>query len=139
MTMRRYSSRLFAAGGVVPMPVTFSMSGDGSSARVSVVNDSADWLRGAWVWREGRAWPLGDIAPGSAVSRAISADDSVDPRSVNGSDQRVDFWNLVSPGVDSSPGILVAWLDEAALRYAAPGARHAPDRPSLSLLLVEAS
>ncbi len=142
MGMGKYGSRLVAAAGVVPMPVTFSLD---DASRITVVNDSATWLRRVWAWRAGKAWPLGDIAPGSTVSRTVSSDDSVDLHSaaglveVNGTEQRASFWNLVSPGVDSTAGVLVAWLDEAALRFSAPGARRAPERPSLALLLVEAS
>ena len=140
--MGKYGSRLVAASGVVPMPVTVSID---DASRITVVNDSAAWLRHAWVWRGGKAWPLGDIAPGSTVSRSAGSDDGVDIHTaaglaqVNGTDQRVNFWNLVSPGVDSSPGVLVAWLDEAALRFTAAGARRAPERPELSLLVVVAS
>ena len=144
-SLRRYGGRLFAAGGVVPMPVSFAADTGEESTHVTVANGSALWLRGTFLWRRGRAWPLGDIAPGATLERSLSSDDSVDLRSppalrgLLGSDQRARFWGLVASDDAGQGAVLVAWLDQPGLRATVNGAQRPPGVPAVSLLMVQQS
>lgn len=144
LTLPRYGSRLVASMGVVRLPVSIAVQAESAGPRLAVVNASDAWLRGAFFWRRGYAWRVGDLAPSSGRSVPLVAGESIDARApgalrdLAGSDRRVNFWNLVSAEAGAEAGVLAAWLDEPALRYTADGARRLPDRSSLSLLLVEA-
>jgi hypothetical protein len=149
VTTGRYDSRLIAASGVASFPVSISFAPEGDSSRLRIANATDSWLRSAFYWRKGRAWAVGDIPPSSGRSLLLAPADGLDLHAegalkrVNGSDRRVSFWNLVSAEADadggfSSEGVFAAWLDAPALPFTSSGALRAKDRPTLSLLLVEA-
>jgi hypothetical protein len=141
----RFGSRLIVATGIVPLPVSYTIAGGAGTERVTVVNDSADTLHGAFYLRRGRAWRLGDIDPGATVSRVLAEDDALDMHAleavaaVTGGGQRAAFWIEASPVTAAEAGVVAAWLDHPALRFEAPLARRDAPRPSLALLVVEAS
>jgi hypothetical protein len=137
----RWSGRLLEASGVVTFPVSFTVAP--AKGRISVTNDSAAWLRGAVYWDDGLAWRIGDAAPGSTTEAALAEDAAVESRRAGelarllGSERGAALWNAA--GVQPlAGGMLSAWLDEPPLGTSAQGARAAPARPPLSLLVVEA-
>ncbi len=144
LALGRYGSRLVIATGVVPFPVSISVAADPTTPRLTVANASGLWLRDAFFWKRGYAWRVGDVAPDSGRSVPLVSDQGVDVRTpgalrtLAGSDRQVSFWNLASAEAGAEAGVLAAWLDQPGLRFTASAARQSPDRPPLSLLLVEA-
>jgi hypothetical protein len=144
MAMPRFGSRLIEVRGVVPMPVTFSVAGQPGAETLTVVNDSASALQGAFFLRGGRAWSLGDLPPASRRIIPLKEDASLDAKGEDAAarltpdPRRRAFLAEAAAGPAPADGLLVSWLDGPGIRFTAPGARRDPGRPSLALLVVEA-
>ena len=141
LSIGRFGSRLIAASGVSRLPISLSLTPEGDSYRLRVVNASSAWLRGTFFLLKDDAWAVGDMAPGSTRSLLLPAAAEGGPTALlraTGGYRVINFWNLVSSEAGAGNGTLAAWLDSPSLGFTVSGARRAPGRPPLSLLLVEA-
>lgn len=143
LALPRFGTRLYIFSDVVPYPVTAEVSPQGSTLRVAVSNTGARSLRGCFFLRNGRGYPIGDIAAGSKASRSFETEESVDARSpearakLTGDARKDALWSLDAESVDAGSGVIVGWLDDSLLPVSFSGAVRAIDRPALTLVLVE--
>ena len=144
MSVERLGARLLAAQDVVPFDVSVLVSSEGTAVSARVRNGNGKALQGCFILVSGRAFPLGDVAPGAVVQRTWSAADGLGSASdgVSGPDgaRRAAFLKLLSDenGPGSEPARLVGWMDGPVLPIVFPGSAPAAGRPGIALVSVEA-
>jgi hypothetical protein len=162
----RFAARLLVANAVISMPVraevTMEAAAPGTTApataapgtaavtaasarlRCALSNQSPRALRGALLVRDGRGFPIGDVAPHTSVVRTFAIEAGIEVREpakaamLAGGDRRARLWRDALADAARGDGAVLAWLDGPALSAGIFGAYRSADRAALSLLVVEA-
>ncbi len=145
LRLGRMGSRLVVVHDVIPMRVSAHAALQGTLLRVTVSNGEPVGLRGCFLWRAGRRYPIGDIPPRGSVERSFDESEGIETGPAgffdsDGDARRARLWRLEeeSGNRDPSSVVMAGWREGSGLLLSLPGARTAGDRPGLSLLLVEA-
>jgi hypothetical protein len=145
LDVQRLSARLLVLQDVVPLEITFRAETRGTVLAAVVTNGAQKPLRGCVILREGRAFPIGDIAAGETVRRSFEAADGVDAAGhgnwfQDGDLRRAGLWKAEAEEADQghAPARLIGWLDGPILPLTLPGGSWFSGRPGLALLRVEA-
>lgn len=144
LSFGRFGSRLLVLNAVIPMPVEARVSVGEPSLTLAVSNGSARPLRRCFLLRAGRGYLVGDVAPFESVTRTFAAADGLpmsNPEArlrIAGDARRASFLDQSEgePGKGSS--FFAGWMDGPVLARVLAGADWVPDRPALSLVIVEA-
>jgi hypothetical protein len=143
-TIPRYGSRLFICRDLIPLAVTLERRMRGSTLELAARNGSARVLRECFFLEGGRAYPVGDIAPGEAVVRSFGVRDGLpaqDPGTrarLMADPRKAELWSLDTAGRDAETGVLACWMEGVVPSVSFSGAEPAIGRPAFTLVLVEA-
>jgi hypothetical protein len=105
-----------------------------------VVNGTDQALRGSFLVRGGRGYPLGDLAAGASMEKDVPSAEGIDLRGRDaaarlcGDPRRAVLWSRA--GLEAGSDVVVGWLDGPVLAMETRGARRPADRPPLSLVTV---
>jgi hypothetical protein len=139
VSLGRFGSRMFALQAVIPFALSATVSAEEAALTVAVDNGTGRALRGCFLVRGGRGYPLGDLAAGSTTSD-VSSTEGIDLRARGAADRlcgdprRAALWTRAEPEAGSD--VLFGWMDGPLLSAKARGAQRPPDRPPLSLVMV---
>jgi len=143
VSLDRFTGAMLISSGVIPFPVTVQVSGIGQSLAVTATNGTAFALRDCFIWRDGKAFPLGDIPVGAGMLHVPIPDDLIpanpsDPiPGVTGNPTRTAIFATEAAGHESSGGTLIAWLDGSPLRVRLEGSPTSSERGPVALLMVD--
>jgi hypothetical protein len=140
VALGRFASRMFALRAVLPFAISARLTASDSAIRIGVVNATGRALRGAFLVRGGRGYPLGDLAAGSSTDRDVSSSEGIDLRGRDaaarlcGEPRKAAFWSRA--GLETGSDVLVGWLDDPLVAMETRGAQRPADRPPLLLVTV---
>ncbi len=145
LSVERLGARLLVAQDVIPFDVTARVQTAAALLSAVVRNGNTRPLLGCFILAAGRAFPVGDVAPGATVRRTFSAADGLgsaaDGVTAQAADsRRAALFKAVS-GEEGSPGgsaQLIGWMNGPILPLSFVGARTAGDQPGLAMVSVEA-
>jgi hypothetical protein len=145
LDVQRLDARLLVIQDVVPLEVIFRAETSGSALTAVVTNGARQPLTGCVILKSGRAYPIGDIAPGATVRRSFDAAEGVEPLEhgtwlQGGDPRRAGLWKAEAEEADQghAPAQLIGWMDGPVLPLTFPGGSWFGGRPGLALLRVEA-
>jgi hypothetical protein len=151
LSFGRFGSRLLVLNAVIPMPFEARVSGGEPSLTLAVSNGSARLLRRCFLLHAGRAYLVGDVAPFETVTRTFAMVEGLSMSNpdarlrIAGDARRASFldqseWPPGKGRSRSSEGssLFAGWIDGPVIARALAGADRVPDRPALSLIVVEA-
>ena len=151
LDVEKLGTRMLVLQQVVSLDVRVHADVRGSRLAASVINGDSRPLRGCFIMRAGRAYPLGDVGAGARVRREFDLAQGVPPLEhgtwfLGGDARLAGLWKAEAEATDlpregdaaSSPVGLVAWLDGPVLPLSIPGGQPLDGRPGLALLRVEA-
>jgi len=144
LSFGRFGSRLLVLNAVISMPLEASVSGGEPSLTLTVSNGSARLMRRCFLLRAGRGYLVGDVAPFETVTRTFATVDGLfmsAPEArlrIAGDARRALFLDQSEgePGKGSS--LFAGWMDDPVIPLVLAGAGWVPDRPALTLVVVEA-
>jgi len=141
----RLDTRLLVIQDVVSLDVSVRAEALGSTLAVRVTNGGSRSLKGCFMLKAGRAYPLGEIGPGATVARTFDLAEGVEPVDKgiglpDGDVRRAALWKAEALDADrgDSPAQLIGWLEGPVLPLSFPGGEPFAGRPGLALLRVEA-
>jgi hypothetical protein len=135
----RFGSRLFLLKAVVALPIRVSVS----ESECVIANASPWAIRGCFLSRNGRGFPMGDVAAGATVRATLQAADGVslgEPlgfAKIAGGARKADFISRAG-AQGRETAVVMGWLDRSVLAVELDGAESVPGRPPLTLVMVEA-
>ena len=140
----RLDARLLVIQDIVPLDVSVHAEVRGFSLEASVTNGGPRSLKGCFILKAGRAYPLGEIDPGATVHRTFDLAEGFEPLDhgtwfLDGDSRRAGLWKAEAGEADerNSPAQLVGWLEGPVLPLMFPGGKRFGGRPGLALLRVE--
>jgi hypothetical protein len=77
--VQRLDARLLVIQDIVPLEISFHAELRGSTLAATVTNGARQPLSGCVILKEGRAYPIGEIAPRATVSRSFDIAEGVEP------------------------------------------------------------
>jgi hypothetical protein len=140
VSLGRFASRLFVFHAVLPFALSARLTASNSALRLAVVNGTGRALRGAFLVRGGKGYPVGDLAAGSSTEKDVLPADGIDLRGRDAAarlfddSRRAAFWSKA--GLEAGSDVLVGWLDGPLIAMETPGAQRPADRAPLSLVTV---
>jgi hypothetical protein len=150
LDVERLGTRLLVLQQIVPLDIRVNAEVHGSTLAARVTNGDRRMLKGCFIMRAGRAYPLGDVGAGTTIRREFDLAQGVLPLEhgawfLGGDARQAVLWKAEaeetirtdSPWTDS-PAQLVAWLEGPVLPLSVPDGELLGGRPGLALLRVEA-
>lgn len=140
----RLDARLLVIQDIVPLDVSVSAEIHGSILAAIVKNGDLRSLKGCFILKAGRAYPLGEIDPGATVHRTFDLAEGFEPLDQGtwfpeGDSRRAGLWKAEAGEADQKniPAQLIGWLEGPVLPLTFPGGTSFGGRPGLALLRVE--
>jgi hypothetical protein len=151
LDVERLGARLLVLQEIVSLDIRVRADVHGSTLAAYVANGNRRSLKGCFILRAGRAYPLGEVGAGATLRREFDLEQGAPPfghgtRLSDGDARREGLWNAQAERADrgappngtASPAALIAWLDGPVLPLTFPGGEQLGGRPGLALVRVEA-
>jgi hypothetical protein len=148
LDLSRFAARLLIVKDVIPFDVEARLESQDAPledrvTRVLVTNAGQRPLLQCFLWKDGRGFPIGDIAPGKAELRTFTSKEGMNPKSPGDlrrllpDARHAALWAVEAEEEGGRSPVVYGWLAGSALPVSVTGAEPAPGRPPLSLVMVE--